>query len=261
MSKNLISVITPFRNAERYYLLYLTTLCRQLCVELQPILIDDDSSSTSGAAFFADFIKTKFPRALFVRTRKNIGPGAARNIGLEIAEGDLISFLDIDDIWLPRKIISQVDYLRNNNISGCCSAYVPFDSGSGRMLRPIQPPAKVAMWNINRGNPVGTLTVCLRAKLAKEIQFPDLRTQEDFRYWYAFISRFGAIGGMKEITALYRISGNSVSANKKKVLSSMFRTFRDGYGQPPDEASLHSVAHCLRGIKRSIVYGGLRRLR
>jgi glycosyltransferase involved in cell wall biosynthesis len=50
-------------------------------------------------------------------------PNAARsrNLGLEIAKGEYVAFLDDDDVWLPKKMECQLDFLRNNPKSICAS--------------------------------------------------------------------------------------------------------------------------------------------
>ena len=44
--------------------------------------------------------------------QENQGPSAARNRGLDAATGDLIAFLDGDDVWLPGYVAQQIEYLR-----------------------------------------------------------------------------------------------------------------------------------------------------
>ncbi len=61
------------------------------------------------------------------------GPGAARNAGIKAAQGDIISFLDSDDEWLPDKTERQVKLLQATASSGVtccvCDARMEFVSG------------------------------------------------------------------------------------------------------------------------------------
>jgi glycosyltransferase involved in cell wall biosynthesis len=74
----------------------------------QLILVDDASPSTATTAALSELAETDH-RILLLRSPCNAGPAAARNLGLNVAIGDWIGFLDADDIWLP----GHLDRLRN----------------------------------------------------------------------------------------------------------------------------------------------------
>ena len=72
---------------------------------LELIVVDDGSSDgTPDAA-------RRFGERVRVIEQKNGGPAAARNRGARAARGELLAFLDADDVWLPGKVRAQVDYL------------------------------------------------------------------------------------------------------------------------------------------------------
>src|SRR5262249_36806985 len=54
-----------------------------------------------------------------VRTRQR-GVAAARNLGVAVSRGDLIAFLDSDDLWLPDKLQVQVDFFRRHPQAEIC---------------------------------------------------------------------------------------------------------------------------------------------
>jgi glycosyltransferase involved in cell wall biosynthesis len=73
---------------------------------LADILVVDDGSTDETPAAVAPFLE----RITYVRTPRR-GVGAARNLGLERATGDLVAFLDGDDSWYPEKTALQVKAL------------------------------------------------------------------------------------------------------------------------------------------------------
>lgn len=91
---NLVSVIIPVYNVEPFIRRCLDSVLVQTYTNLQIILIDDGSTDKSG--LICDEYKEKDSRIIVVH-KKNGGLSAARNSGLEIAEGDYITFLDSDD--------------------------------------------------------------------------------------------------------------------------------------------------------------------
>jgi hypothetical protein len=62
------------------------------------VIVVDDGSTDEGPAIVADY--NRIPVRLL--RQENAGPGAARNLGINAAQGDFVAFLDADDEWLPR---------------------------------------------------------------------------------------------------------------------------------------------------------------
>ena len=71
------------------------------------IVIDDGSTDATGEAV-RPFSKSG---AVRYELREHRGTPAGRNEGLELARGDLIAFIDADDLWLPGKLSMQVNIL------------------------------------------------------------------------------------------------------------------------------------------------------
>lgn len=91
---HIVSVIIPVFNAENTLLRCLTALQKQTCTSFEVILIDDGSTDNSGS--ICDEISL-LDKRFHVVHQKNSGPSAARNVGLEIAAGTIIAFVDSDD--------------------------------------------------------------------------------------------------------------------------------------------------------------------
>ncbi len=94
----LISVIVPVYNAEKYIEDCIQSVLNQTYRNLELILIDDGSRDAGGKVC-ADWAQ-KDPRVRYVR-QENGGVGAARNRGLEMAQGTYAAFLDADDTLDP----------------------------------------------------------------------------------------------------------------------------------------------------------------
>ena len=90
----LISIIIPVYNAERYLIECLNSIIHQTYRNLEIICINDGSTDHS-----LELLKmfSKKDSRIKIINKKNGGPSSARNVGLEIAKGDYVSFVDADD--------------------------------------------------------------------------------------------------------------------------------------------------------------------
>ena len=104
-----ISVIVPVYNAEKYLHRCIDSILAQTFSDFELLLIDDGSKDNSGR--ICDEYAAKDSR-IRVFHKKNGGVSSARNMGLDNAKGDWITFVDSDD-WVKQdylySMISQPD--------------------------------------------------------------------------------------------------------------------------------------------------------
>lgn len=119
-----VSIITPFFNVEKYLRETIESVIHQEYTNWELILIDDGSQDRSTA--IAKEYTRQYPEKIFYfehEEHKNKAAAASRNLGLTKARGDLVAFLDADDLWLPQKLKHQVEIFQNNpQISMLCEA-------------------------------------------------------------------------------------------------------------------------------------------
>ena len=101
-----VSVIVPVYNCERYLRECLDSVLAQTHTALELIVVDD--GSTDGSAAIADAAAASDPRVR-VFHGPNAGQAAARNLGLDIATGDYIAFVDADDTVHPCMLQTLLD--------------------------------------------------------------------------------------------------------------------------------------------------------
>lgn len=104
----LVSVIMPAYNSRAYIAEAIRSVLDQDYQALELIVVDDGSSdgTPDEARLFGDRVR--------LLEQRNSGPAAARNRGVSLARGELLAFIDSDDIWAPGKVRAQVDYLSDN---------------------------------------------------------------------------------------------------------------------------------------------------
>jgi glycosyltransferase involved in cell wall biosynthesis len=93
----------PAFNAARHLGAAIGSILAQTHAALEVVVVDD--GSTDGSAAVARAVADPRVRVL---SRPHAGPAAARNLGVAVAEGDLLAFLDADDLWVPGKLEWQL---------------------------------------------------------------------------------------------------------------------------------------------------------
>lgn len=101
-----ISIIIPTYERAHMVCEAIESALSQTLPPLEIIVVDD--GSTDGTAS----VLKKYGDRIIYRHQKNLGVSAARNLGLSLAKGGLIAFLDSDDLWDPRKLEYQVKVLQ-----------------------------------------------------------------------------------------------------------------------------------------------------
>jgi len=108
----LVSVIIPVYNGEFYLAEALDSIFAQDYRSIEVIVVDDGSSDNTAA------VARKYSQVHYLH-QTNQGQPAARNTGLSHCKGDLIAFLDADDLWGPGKLTMQAAYLEAHPEAGC----------------------------------------------------------------------------------------------------------------------------------------------
>jgi glycosyltransferase involved in cell wall biosynthesis len=125
-----VSVVITTYNQERYISATLESALAQDFEDREVIVVDDGSTDDTPArvAAFGE-------RVVYLR-QQNQGVAGSRNTGIRQARGELLAFLDGDDLWEPRKLSRQVSAARDHPLSGLIVADgVQFDD-DGNILRP-----------------------------------------------------------------------------------------------------------------------------
>jgi glycosyltransferase involved in cell wall biosynthesis len=108
-SKNpLVSVILPTYNRGWILTDAIDSVLAQDYKDYELIVVDDGSTDNTR-----DILDT-YGQDIIVLRQANKGVSAARNRGIAEAGGQLVAFLDSDDLWLPRKLSRQVDFFKFN---------------------------------------------------------------------------------------------------------------------------------------------------
>ncbi|HCH28678.1 MAG TPA: hypothetical protein DEW35_04140 [Ruminococcaceae bacterium] len=101
------SIIIPVYNAERYIEQAVDSILSQTYSDYEIILIND--GSTDDSSKICHKYKDKYNDKIIVIDSENSGTSDARNLGLSVATGDYIGFLDNDDFWQKNDFLEKID--------------------------------------------------------------------------------------------------------------------------------------------------------
>jgi len=105
----LISVIMPVYNCEKYVAEAIQGVLDQTYKNIELICINDGSIDGS-----IDILKSFGDKIVLIDSIENGGIGKARNLGIKVATGEFIAFMDADDIWKSTKLEMQIKHFQNN---------------------------------------------------------------------------------------------------------------------------------------------------
>lgn len=249
----MISVIIPTYNAERTILKTITSVLQQTFSDFELIVINDGSTDQT-----LELLSTvKDPRLKFF-SYPNGGVAVARNHGISHATGDLIAFLDADDLWTPDKLELQLASLQQHPEAGVVYSWTynmdekgeSFSAGNHFFyIGNVYAQLLVDNFIVNGSN-------CLIRRQAFESvgEFdPSVTGADDWDYWLRLALHWPFVVVPKP-QIFYRQSSGSVSSKVEVMEKNLLRVIEKGFqAAPPGMQSLknQSLAHTYRYLAQT----------
>ncbi|MDR7208651.1 glycosyltransferase family 2 protein [Flavobacterium piscis] len=224
----LVSIITPTFNAEKYIRATIESVQNQTYQNWEMILVDD-ASTDQTVKIINDFAK-KDARFKLSQLSQNSGNGFARNVALEKATGKYIAFLDADDLWFPLKLEKQIQFLKANNLPFTFSFYDCIDEGGNSLNRRVEAPIDLTYDQLFFCNYVGNLTAIYDAEYFGKMILESTQKRQDWRLWLTILKQIQETKPVPESLAFYRIRRDSISSSKFKLIKHNFGVYREFHG-------------------------------
>ena len=215
-----VSVIMPAFNAGRTIDAALQSVFTQTYRDVEVIVVDDGSTDDTP-----DRVAAWGERVVLLR-QANAGPAAARNRAIRHARGQLLAFLDADDLWLPTKLARQVAYYDRFPETGLLHTGAHVSSAPGPVAletpepadTPLKPPSSQYCSIFHLDKYVMTLTVMVPREVVLTLGLFEERREFHVEDWdlYLRIAAQYPVGYLPLPLAIHRPDGG-MSSNVEKT--------------------------------------------
>jgi glycosyltransferase involved in cell wall biosynthesis len=143
-----VSAIVPAFDAAHFIDDALDSIRAQQYSPIEVIVVDDGSTDETAERARAHAV------GAIVLRRARGGPSAARNLGLQHASGEVIAFLDADDLWPEGKLARQVEHLRRRPDLAVTLGRVEYRAGDGAVMPalPFEDATAKTLTNVHLGS-------------------------------------------------------------------------------------------------------------
>ena len=228
----MISIIIPVYNAGKYLEECIKSVVEQTYADIEVILVNDGSTDDS------EKICKKFEKddkRIRVFSKENGGAAAARNVGLDNAQGEYIVFVDADDVIHTKFLEILMKELVENDadLVMCTFSYFsenPIFDESNAADRLIMTGRQCVLENYGALS-VETVSPCLKlfkAKVFEGMRFPEGRVAEDEYIFYRVIYDLDkCVYIPKKLYAYRKYEGSVTTGNSLRITSDKVEAFRE----------------------------------
>ena len=220
----LVSIITPCYNAEDFIEETLRSVQNQSFENWEWFILDDFSTDSS-ISIIAEYAQ-KDARIKLLPLKKNSGAAVARNMGIALAKGNYMTFIDADDVWSPYFLAENVSRIAQSE-GFLCASYEMYDARLKLKLGELRVPKYVTYSAILKTNTISCLTAFIDiSRLGKEFM-PEIKYRQDMGLWLKYLKKINRVEGIQQNLAIYRIRKQSLSNNKINLLKHQWTFYRD----------------------------------
>ena len=216
-----VSIIMPVYNGGKFISLAIDSALRQTYKNIEIIVVDDGSTDDTEQVCKAYGDKIRYIK------KENGGVSTALNLGIEQMTGDYFSWLSHDDLYYPKKVEIEIDYLEKHNLVGTntilYSNFTIIDE-HGKLVHDIifdsNDLNRDSAFSIIKGG-IDGLTLLIPKKAFKDAGLfdKDLRCVQDYKLWFEMYKKGYKFIHIPNILAATRVHSESVTNTNPKVVT------------------------------------------
>ena len=202
-----LSIIVAAYNSEKYIKYCVNSIINQSYKNWECIIIDDSSTDNTNKLIYLLVKNDK--RFIIKRNEVNIGPGNSRNIGIKLARGRFITFIDSDDIWSENKLKDHINFIKNNNFKISHANYGYIDDNGKKLNKEFIVSKKpVGFKNLLKRTEMSCLTTIYDSSQIGKFYMSNDRRRQDFYLWLSILKKGHYSIGFQKTQSYYRLHSN-----------------------------------------------------
>ncbi|MCL5291942.1 MAG: glycosyltransferase [Actinobacteria bacterium] len=237
----LVSAIIPVYNGAAYICETLESVLSQTYPKLEVVVVNDASTDES-----AGLLHQYGERITYIERPVNRGVAASRNAGVAASHGDLVAFLDQDDLWLPERISRGVEAFFANPKAGLVAANTYVQEGENRIAcwrRVVRTGDRITK-RLLADNFICSAGAMVSRRALDEVGFFDesFYGADDFDLWYRIAGKFEVVL-IDEPLAVWKRRPSSLSSNTERMLKDIVNVYNKILSVEENDEEREIAAH------------------
>lgn len=255
----LVSIIVPVHNAEKFIADTIDCVREQSYQNWELLLIEDGSTDHTMDRVSAYLEEMQDERIRLVKREvrspeeKSFGAARARNLGLSLAKGRYIAYLDADDCWSADKLERELAFLQEKQAGFVFTGYEFGDEKAEGTGKVVHVPETLSYKQALANTTIFTSTVMMDTeKIDKSLMEMPYIKSEDTASWWKILKTGVTAYGLDENLVIYRRAGKSLSSNKIEAIRRIWNLYRQAAGLSVCASICHFVPWAYRAVKRRV---------
>lgn len=255
----LVSIIVPVHNAENFIVDTIDCVRGQSYKNWELILIEDGSTDHTMDRMGAYLEEVRDERIRLMKRKigspeeKSFGAARARNLGLSLAEGRYIAYLDADDRWREDKLERELAFLQEKHAGFVFTGYEFGDEKAEGTGKVVHVPETLSYKQALANTTIFTSTVMMDTeKIDKALMEMPYIKSEDTASWWKILKTGVTAYGLDENLVIYRRAGKSLSSNKIEAVRRIWNLYRQAAELSVLASACHFVPWAYRAVKRRV---------
>ena len=230
ISAPLISVVMSVYNGEKYLRSSIDSILDQTYKNFEFIIINDGSTDSTKEII----LSYDDPRICLIDNEENMGLTKSLNKGLKIARGEYIARMDADDVSMPGRFESQIDFLNHHQDYAVVGTFLKVINEDSKVVFTIEKPTQHADIRefLNKDNCIGHGSAMIRKTCLQNVGFYDesIEKSQDYELWLR-ISQNYRLANIPQYLYMWRNHKENISEkhrNEQKHFVEMVKTRAEG---------------------------------
>lgn len=255
----MVSIIVPVYNAEKFIRETIDCVRGQSYQDWELLLVEDSSTDHTMDVMTAYLEEIRDNRIRLVKREinsledKRFGAAKARNLGISLARGRYIAYLDADDRWREDKLELELAFLKEKRAGFVFSGYEFGDEEARGTGKVVHVPEELNYRQALANTTIFSSTVMMDTKkIGKSLMEMPYIKSEDTACWWKILRSGVTACGLDENLVIYRRAGRTLSSNKLEAIRRIWNLYRHAEGLSVAASAWYFVFWAFRAVKRRV---------